>query len=223
VKLENLTRTARRRDANPNSPRRPAVLVNSSADISACGRYRYSLTRTWNLDGPTVVFIGLNPSTADATADDPTIRRCSRFAREWHFGGLIVVNLFAFRATDPRILKQVDDSIGSGNDEVIRVHCESAERIVVAWGIHGSLARREEQVLRFLRRPYCLGVTKNGSPRHPLYLAARTRLHRYPPVVDRGLNESDAGPYHFSDNVETHRLAQDSPHRLRANRHRPGV
>jgi hypothetical protein len=156
-----------------------SVMIQSTADISPCGRYRYSLTRVWNFDLPTVVFIGLNPSKADATADDPTIRRCMGFARDWRFGGLIVVNLFAYRATDPRILKQVDDPIGSRNDEVIQGFCEAAPRIVAAWGTHGSLADRADQVLRFLRRPSCLGVTKSGSPRHPLYLAARTQLRRY--------------------------------------------
>jgi hypothetical protein len=170
----------RQHGATLNSSRRRAVLVSSSADFSECGRYRYSLTRTWNFAEPTVVFIGLNPSTADATTDDPTIRRCLRFARDWHFGGLIVVNLFAYRSAEPRVLKEVDEPIGSRNDAVIRAHCESAQCIVAAWGIYGSLLSREEQVLQFLRRPYCLGVTKGGYPRHPLYLAARTRLRRYP-------------------------------------------
>jgi len=161
-------------------------MIQSTADISACGRYRYSLTRVWNLDLPTIVFIGLNPSTADATVDDPTIRRCSRFARDWRFGRLVVVNLFAYRATDPRILRSVDDPIGSRNNGAIQAHCLSAQRIVAAWGTHGALAGRAEHVLRFLRRPYCLGVTKSGSPRHPLYLAARTRLRIYPRSLTGG-------------------------------------
>jgi hypothetical protein len=163
-----------------------AAMLLSTADISRCGRYRYSLTRVWNLGLPTVVFIGLNPSTADATADDPTIRRCMGFARAWRFGGLIVVNLFAYRATDPRILRSVDDPIGSRNNGTIQAHCLSAQRIVAAWGIHGSLADRAQHVLRFLHQPYCLGVTKRGSPRHPLYLAARTRLRIYPRSLTGG-------------------------------------
>jgi hypothetical protein len=87
--------------------------------------------------------------------------------------------LFAYRSTDPRALRNVDDPIGAENDAAIRRTCEVAERVVVAWGVHGLLGGRDEHVLGLLRRPYCLGVTLNGSPKHPLYLAGKTRLKRY--------------------------------------------
>jgi len=154
-------------------------MLQSSAEFSACGRYRYSLTRIWDRAGPTILFIGLNPSTADAEKNYPTICRCLGFARDWNYGGLIVCNLFAFRATDPRGLRIVDDPVGRKNDAAIRRASETAERVVVAWGIHGRLGGRADEVLASLRRPYCLGVTLDGSPKHPLYLAGKTRFRRF--------------------------------------------
>jgi hypothetical protein len=154
-------------------------MLRSSAKFSDCGHYRYSLIRIWDRSRPTILFIGLNPSTADAEKNDPTIRRCLGFAQEWNYGGLVVCNLFAYRSTDPRALRIVDDPIGPDNDAAIRQACGFAERIVVAWGIHGRLGGRNDEVLPMLRRPYCLGVTFGGSPKHPLYLAGKTRLKRY--------------------------------------------
>jgi hypothetical protein len=153
--------------------------LHASAEFSTCGRYRYSLTRIWNPNRPHVVFIGLNPSTADGTTDDPTIRRCLQFARDWRFGGLIVVNVFAYRSTDPRSLRCVEDPVGPRNDAMICEYCQSAGRVVLAWGTYGRLHGRDEQVLPFVQRPFCLGVTQGGSPRHPLYLPAGTKLRRF--------------------------------------------
>jgi hypothetical protein len=89
------------------------------------------------------------------------------------------VNLFAFRSTDPAALRSVDDPIGTENDTFIIRHCESAKRVVAAWGTHGRLLKRDDEVLAFLARTFCLGVTNGGAPKHPLYLAGDTRLRPY--------------------------------------------
>jgi hypothetical protein len=127
----------------------------------------------------------LNPSTADATADDPTIRRCMGFARSWGAGGIRVVNLFALRATDPAELAKFDSPVAPRppegahpfhenlNDAHI-VDASDGCRLIAAWGTHGSFQRRDRAVMKLLatRRVECLGVTKGGHPRHPLYVAA---------------------------------------------------
>ena len=154
--------------------------MDSFAHFSACRQFRYSLTRVWDRDLPAVMFVGLNPSTADESTDDPTVRRCIGFARTCGFGRIVLTNLFAFRSTDPKKLKLVSDPIGPENDEqIIKAACAAA-RVLVAWGIHGSLYGRDQDVLGFLEKPYCLGITKNGLPKHPLYLAANTKLMRFP-------------------------------------------
>ena len=114
-----------------------------SAVFSACGRWRYRLTRQWN-SGPQVVFIGLNPSTADAMLDDPTIRRCMDFARRWGFHGLTMINAFAFRSTDPRQLLATPDPIGPQNNRIIRNTCRNAPLIIAAWGNHCPVERQTE-------------------------------------------------------------------------------
>jgi hypothetical protein len=152
---------------------------DASAVFSECRRYRYSLTRTWTRRSAKIMFIGLNPSTADENVDDPTVRRCIGFARQWGYGGIILTNLFAFRSTDPAVLKNIPDPIGPDNDQTIIRCYRSSARVVVAWGAHGALQGRDERVLSLLSAPLCLGVTKSGLPRHPLYLAATTRLREF--------------------------------------------
>ena len=154
-------------------------MSRSSASFSRCKKYRYTLSRTWDSKLPKIMFVGLNPSTADAEVDDPTVRRCVRFARDWGFGGLVLTNLFAFRSTDPKRLKAVADPVGPKNDLAIRKACESVDCVVVAWGVHGTLSDRDREVLAMLESPNCLGVTNSGAPRHPLYLAACTPRRRY--------------------------------------------
>lgn len=153
--------------------------LTSNAWISGCGRYRYCLERRWS-NKTACVFIMLNPSTADATEDDPTIRRCIGFARLWGFGGVVVANLYAYRATDPRELRKADDPIGPENDEWL-VRLLDHPTIVCAWGAHADDDRVD--AFRWLVRDnararplYCLGVTKHGAPKHPLYLAKGTGL-----------------------------------------------
>lgn len=148
--------------------------------FDATRRYRYLLWRRWG-HGGTVAFVMLNPSTADAARDDPTIRRCAGFARTWGFGGMAVVNLFALRATDPARLRRARDPVGRENDHHIAAAAATADAVVVAWGVHGGLGARDRAVLALLAglRPRCLGVTRAGQPRHPLYLPAATRSRPY--------------------------------------------
>ncbi|MGC1272634.1 MAG: DUF1643 domain-containing protein [Planctomycetaceae bacterium] len=155
--------------------------MRRSARLSPCQTYRYTLSRTWSRSLPRILFIGLNPSTADDQRDDPTVRRCLGFAERWGFGSLTLVNLFAYRTTDPSALSDVDDPIGPDNDRWIAVEQVRADRIVAAWGNHGALFSRDAAVLAGLDDVHCLGVTKAGCPRHPLYLSAKTPLQRFHP------------------------------------------
>lgn len=157
--------------------------VTSSAIISDCGLYRYRLSRTWDVHLKAVCFIGLNPSTADALVDDPTIRRCMGFARLWECGGIEVVNLFALRATDPRELQMSADPVGVGNDRHIRTAAEQCYPIVAAWGTKGTYRGRDLEVKDILRnvgvRVSCFGRSKDGHPNHPLYLPADRELENF--------------------------------------------
>jgi hypothetical protein len=155
------------------------AMIESSAEFSACGRYRYSLTRIWDRCRPMVAFIGLNPSTADALHDDPTVRRCVGFARRWRCGGVLIVNLFGYRATNPRELDRVSDPVGPDNDAAIAAAIGRADQIIAAWGRRGRYLDRDAAVLNLLDRADCLGRNRDGSPRHPLYLPAGIRPRRF--------------------------------------------
>lgn len=145
-----------------------------SAYLSPCRTWRYSLTRdVAPITGEgTVAFVGLNPSTADETQDDPTIRRCIAFARSWGFARLKMLNVYAFRATDPRAMFAAADPIGPDNDCTIAKVVGGSDLVVCAWGVHG--ADRAADMLGLIAAPHCLGLTKHGAPRHPLYLRADT-------------------------------------------------
>lgn len=161
---------------------REAETVRKSAVISPCRLYRYRLTRHWDRRRVALPFVMLNPSTADASIDDPTIRRCMTFARREGAGGIIVVNLFAFRATKPDALKIVPDPIGRENaahlQEIADVSRQTKGAVVCAWGTGGG--DRAAAVVTMLEdrgaHLYCLGVTKEGHPKHPLYLPSGTPL-----------------------------------------------
>lgn len=141
-----------------------------SAHFSACRRYRYDLWRRW-ADGPYCMFIGLNPSTADESADDPTIRRCIGFARTWGYSALCMTNLFAFRATDPKVMKSEEFPIGGHeNDIALRSLADGAGVVIAAWGVHGAHQDRASAVIKMIPKLHCLGLSKDGHPRHPLYL-----------------------------------------------------
>jgi len=151
-------------------------MMDRSAVISRDGRYRYALRRVWDTTKPTLLFIGLNPSTADARVDDPTLRRCIRFARTWGFGQVTVANLFAYRTPSPSELRRARDPIGPRNDAWLRRLIGDADEVAVAWGNHGSYLARDRTVLAMLERPKCLGVSRRGLPKHPLYIRATTTL-----------------------------------------------
>ena len=151
-------------------------LPDSGAIFDASARYRYRLWRSWNPARPGITFVMLNPSVADAKCNDPTIRRCLGFAQSWGFGSLEVVNLFALCTSDPVLLKESPDPIGPENDFYLQSAVEKGP-VLAAWGCHGGMGQRDEMVLGMLpvRRLWCLGITKRGHPRHPLYVAAATR------------------------------------------------
>ena len=148
--------------------------AKTGAVLSSCGRYRYRLNREWLGGEGDILFIMLNPSTADEEKDDPTIRRCIGFARRWGFRRLWVGNLFALRATDPRELTRVADPVGPDNNEHLVGMAVSAECIVAAWGAWGALRGRDEEIRQIIGGLEHLGLTKEGHPRHPLYVRADT-------------------------------------------------
>lgn len=150
--------------------------VHRSACISDCGRYRYWLRRSWRTGSGVVCFVMLNPSTADAEIDDPTIRRCVSFAQAWGYSALSVRNLFALRATDPRELLKAEDPVGPLGDVELGV-AKTADRVVVAWGAKVPFDRDRKALALLEGAPlWCLGTTKHGHPRHPLYVAGSQPL-----------------------------------------------
>ena len=157
--------------------------VVADAVISASGRFRYLLTRRFpSLHGPRVTFIMLNPSTADAATDDPTIRRCMAYARRWSCGVLLVVNLFALRSTSPREINECAaggvDPRGPQNLPYVQLACSTGE-VVCAWGNHGAFEHAGARMIECLRdqgvKPLALRMTKLGHPAHPLYLPGDLR------------------------------------------------
>ena len=162
--------------------------ITGTAEFSADRVYRYSLGRVWSRRAPHLVIIGLNPSTADDRRDDPTIRRGGGFARQFGYGGLKVVNLFAYRSTEPDALRHAADPVGPDNSLAIRKAvgdclCSlpapggtARIRVLCAWGANGVYLDQDLAVMDWLDgldiETVCLGVTNNGSPKHPLYLPA---------------------------------------------------
>jgi hypothetical protein len=121
------------------------------------------------------MFVGLNPSTADETSDDPTLTRCINFAKSWGYGGVCMANLFAFRATAPSDMKASVDPIGTENNKWLKKLAKDAALVVAAWGNDGSYLERSEQVKELLPNLYCLKLNKSGEPAHPLYQAAKLK------------------------------------------------
>ena len=143
--------------------------INKSATFSNCRKYRYALSRSWDAKKKIVLFIGLNPSTADEKKDDPTIRRCINYAQSWGFGGLQVANLFAYRATKPTKLRYVENPVGDDNDQQLIKLSKMADLTVAAWGNEGALINRDKQVIKLIPNLMCLKINKSGQPAHPLY------------------------------------------------------
>ncbi|NCM96838.1 MAG: hypothetical protein AUK60_05215 [Rhodobacteraceae bacterium CG2_30_10_405] len=156
----------------------------SVAVYSPCERYRYLLTRTWDTARPKLLFTMLNPSTATEVQNDPTVERCERRARALGFGAFRVTNIFAFRATDPRVMRAEANPVGPGNDQALIESALWADQVICAWGGHGAHLGRGRQVETLLRATGCplhhLGLTRDGQPRHPLYLAYATQPQLWP-------------------------------------------
>lgn len=146
--------------------------MKQSAVISNCTQFRYELRRVWDESKPLVLFIGLNPSTADDSSDDNTSRVCINYAKRWGYGGLLLGNLFAYRSTDQSALYTTPDAIGPGNDTWLKKLQSEAKLVVCAWGGTGSYKNRDQAVLSFLQAPHCLVKLKSGRPGHPLYKRA---------------------------------------------------
>ncbi|OAN75206.1 hypothetical protein A8B78_16755 [Jannaschia sp. EhC01] len=146
----------------------------SVAVYSDCERYRYALTRVWDAAGKRALFIMLNPSTATEVQNDPTVERCERRARALGFGAFRVLNIFAYRATDPRDMRRAEDPVGPANDAAILGGLDWADRVICAWGTHGEHLGRGpavEDLLRGTGRELLhLGLSKAGHPKHPLYI-----------------------------------------------------
>jgi hypothetical protein len=149
--------------------------TQGNARFSDCRRYRYALSRVWCAESPTVLFLMLNPSTADAEKFDPTVRRCFGYAKTWGYGVMRVANLFAYRATKPKDLIEAHrsgvDVIGPENDEAIRSAAKMSDLILCAWGAKAFSAPRAQAVEAILAEYplHCLRETQLGQPVHPLY------------------------------------------------------
>lgn len=156
----------------------------SIAVYSDCERYRFSLTRVWQPEGDRVLFVMLNPSTATEVQNDPTVERCERRARALGAGSFRVCNIFAWRDTDPKALRRAAEPVGSANDAAIVEGCHWADRIVCAWGTHGAYLGRGpavEELMRATGRELMhLGLTKEGHPKHPLYIAYSAQPQSWP-------------------------------------------
>jgi hypothetical protein len=169
----------------PSASAASLTFGRSWAKISDDGLYRYELGRVWNDEKPRLAWIMLNPSTADGEQDDPTIRRCMGFARAWDYGGIYVYNVYAYRATDPKMLAKADDPFGPMNGCYL-LDALRFPMAIVAWGSHPGATARFREWLDSLQpwqrnadRLHALGLTKDGHPRHPLYLPGKALPERW--------------------------------------------
>lgn len=160
-------------------------MMRTGAEISPCGLYRYRLWRTWDEELESLPFVMLNPSTADANFDDRTIRRCIAFAKREKYGGIVVANLFAFRATKPNALKSATDPIGPRNEATLASICHTARYasvpVLCAWGNGGGDRGRwfKQWAKANGARLVCLSKTAEGHPRHPLYVSGDQSLEEF--------------------------------------------
>ncbi len=163
--------------------------MKSNASFSSCGSYRWILSREINASKTELIFIGLNPSSANYEENDPTLKRLIGFSEIWGFGKLSVINLFARISTKPKILKFCDDPVGSKNDFVLEKNIKywlanDLCQLWIGWGVNGKLMNRDESVLKkiknkYAKQPYVIGITKNGCPMHPLYVGKSKKLYPY--------------------------------------------
>ncbi len=154
-----------------SSAKKPKEWLDKGATFSECKSYRYQLWRQWAYEGRWAHFCMLNPSTADHEVEDPTVSRCIQYAKDNGYAGTYITNLFAFRSTDPKALYSHPNPVGPDNDAAIIDAYECSSMTICAWGTHGALHDRGEQVLKMLGPGVCcLKLTKDGFPGHPLYL-----------------------------------------------------
>lgn len=154
-----------------------------NAVFSDCHRYRYFLSRRWDA-GELCAFVGLNPSTADITRNDATVRKCIQFACAWGFSGIALVNLYARRCRYPQALRTSIDPVGPDNDAWLTRSVDEASLVIAVWGnggarIYGDGTRRDIEIVKRRDDWHCLGQTKLGAPKHPLYLPKATPLQSF--------------------------------------------
>lgn len=169
------------RNQNPMATLFPEL---NGAYFSLNREYRFALWRIRDSSKPLLLFVGLNPSMADETQDDPTIRRLKRFVKDWGYGGFYIVNLFGVRATDPAQMKAHPDPVGPTNNYWINWAQQLCDRVVFIWGVHGSHQNRDQALINHFPGAYCLGQTQDGHPKHPLYLPATTQLTPFITLTD---------------------------------------
>lgn len=173
-----------------NSLWKPDERVNAKFDVDDSNEatYRYTFSCAWDDTRGKVTFVMLNPSTADKIYSDPTLRRCANFSKSWGYGGFYAVNLFAYRATSPKELKNAAakgvDLVGKDNDRYIIECAKKGVKVVFSWGqsFKGNLfSHRVNEVRQLLPEidPYCIELTKDGIPRHPLMLKAGLGLKKF--------------------------------------------
>lgn len=154
------------------------ILSENGAIFSPDRKYRYALFRMWDINKPSIMFIGLNPSTANEVDNDATIRRVIRFAQDWDFGGVYMMNLFGLVTPYPDELLQADDPVGE-NDKWLEKACAKCDEIIFCWGSFPQSKERAEKVKAMFLGAKALVINSDGSPRHPLYVPANTKPVKY--------------------------------------------
>ena len=160
--------------------------ADAGAVFSPCKQYRYQLWRRLSRSRRSILWLMLNPSTADHKQLDPTVTRCYRYSQQWRYGNFLVANIFAFRATDPKHMYAAKDPVGPANDEAILQYAKQANLIVLGWGNHGCHRQRSSEVMTLLcsagyaKKLHCLKINNSGEPCHPLYLRADLKPLTYP-------------------------------------------
>lgn len=163
------------------------LFTSKGAEFSVCGLYRYILWRIWDTQKPLVMFIGLNPSTANATSDDPTIRRVKRFAHEWGYGGVYMLNCFPYISTDPKKLYNFGNT--KENDDWLKKISDKCDKIVFAWGSFDVVEDkfRDQEMMEMFPDAEALIINRNGSPRHPLYVKSDTKTVKFNTTKEQNL------------------------------------
>ncbi len=149
--------------------------MDKEAVLSTDKKYRYILKRIWDDKLQKVAIIGLNPSTADAKNDDPTIKRCIEFVKSWGYGGFYMLNLFAFRATNPKEIYKVNNPVGEENEKHILEIISKVEKVICAWGNEGEHLNQSKKILSLIETPFCLKINLSGEPSHPFYLKSNLK------------------------------------------------